>query len=283
MDISCMALSTYARERLAEPGSFSVRAHFSHVLNLSDGCDVLSVQDEGVPWTPLSLVLGNADFRAFCRLAQDRAGLASGDGGLKDGALVLSTHTAQRFSCRLAAHSAAAPGVEVYRRLRTGAALLAKPDSLAFAGDPELAAWAGGGPTDAQRMARRLLDEGRPWDLVGLGPGLTPSGDDFLVGLLAVWTAWEGENARQTLADQVSARLNRTGELSGAFLRCALEGEFSLPVLEVIRVLNQDAENQLPALARLCSIGHSSGSDLLGGVLYGLRGLYTGGILYDEK
>ncbi|MFI0418430.1 DUF2877 domain-containing protein [Spongiactinospora sp. 9N601] len=113
--------------------------------------------------------------------------------------------------------------------------------------------------------------------LVGLGPGLTPSGDDMLAGLLvalrglggasgaarAVWTA--GWLAAAVTFD---AR-TRTTPISATLLHCAARGEGSAEVVAVLRGMcgRQALE---PALARLLSLGHTSGADLAWGLRVGL-------------
>ncbi|MDF5752420.1 DUF2877 domain-containing protein [Spongiactinospora sp. TRM90649] len=113
--------------------------------------------------------------------------------------------------------------------------------------------------------------------LVGLGPGLTPSGDDLLAGLLvalrqlgracgverAVWTAdW------LAAAVTFDAR-TRTTPISATLLHCAAKGEASAEVTAVLRGMcgRQALE---PAMARLLSLGHTSGADLAWGLRVGL-------------
>ncbi|WP_169949490.1 DUF2877 domain-containing protein [Microbispora sp. H11081] len=113
--------------------------------------------------------------------------------------------------------------------------------------------------------------------LIGLGPGLTPSGDDMLAGLLvalrrlgaaadvprAVW-----------LADWLAAAVtydarSRTTPVSATLLHCAARGEASPEVTAVLRGVagHQPLE---PAVRRLLRLGHTSGADLAWGVQIGL-------------
>ncbi|WP_344918125.1 DUF2877 domain-containing protein [Streptosporangium oxazolinicum] len=113
--------------------------------------------------------------------------------------------------------------------------------------------------------------------LVGLGPGLTPSGDDVLAGLLvalhhlggatgagrAVWLAgW--------LAAAVTFDVRgRTTPISAALLHCAARGEASGEVLAVLRGL-AGRQSLEAALHRLLQLGHTSGADLAWGLRIGL-------------
>lgn len=113
--------------------------------------------------------------------------------------------------------------------------------------------------------------------LVGLGPGLTPSGDDMIAGLLvALRHLGTAANVARAvwLADWLAAAVTfdaggRTTPISAALLHCAARGEASGEVLAVLRGLagRQALE---PALHRLLQLGHTSGADLAWGVRAGL-------------
>lgn len=103
--------------------------------------------------------------------------------------------------------------------------------------------------------------------LIGLGPGLTPSGDDFLCGLLASSRFCDGfvRRYRDTISGQILRALSSTNDISAAFLRCACSGMFSRPVLDLCR--GKDIER---CCKGFLSIGHSSGADTLCGMLFGI-------------
>jgi hypothetical protein len=112
-------------------------------------------------------------------------------------------------------------------------------------------------------------------DLVGLGEGLTPSGDDFLVGLLAVLHVTGCFPSLCSLAVRERfcqcVRLG-TSQLSGEFLRCALEGHFAEPVAMFVRALcMQETRVWQEYAARLAAVGHSSGVDAMVGIAFGCR------------
>ncbi|MCF2680855.1 DUF2877 domain-containing protein [Faecalicatena contorta] len=114
-------------------------------------------------------------------------------------------------------------------------------------------------PTDAARELVRLL---------GLGIGLTPSGDDFLCGVLAGLTLAEQENSLfcRTLKEEISTHLGDTIDISASFLACALENQYSLAVNSLSSLPSADEIQTL-----FSEIGHSSGTDTLCGILYALR------------
>jgi len=110
---------------------------------------------------------------------------------------------------------------------------------------------------------------------VGLGEGLTPSGDDCLVGLLALLHVtghlpWLCSPAVRAQFCQY-VRLG-TSQLSGEFVRCALDGHFAEPVVRLMRALCAlDNGAWLTQAAALAAVGHSSGVDAMVGIVLGCR------------
>ncbi len=105
--------------------------------------------------------------------------------------------------------------------------------------------------------------------LLGLGPGLTPSGDDYLggmlIGLRLFGRAADAEVLWAWLAPRVSAGTSR---ISAAHLAAAAEGEAHETLHACIDALAEGLSHGWPArLAALASIGHCSGWDGLAGVI----------------
>jgi hypothetical protein len=130
---------------------------------------------------------------------------------------------------------------------------------LAFAGDDPAAAG-----TAAARVA-------------GLGPGLTPSGDDVLAGALATH-AWAeaagilpgGEPLRRAAA---AAAATRTTRLGCQLIEAAAAGEVAVPLARVLASLFGRVATFPPDIAPLLAVGATSGSDLLAGVRLAGRAL----------
>lgn len=121
---------------------------------------------------------------------------------------------------------------------------------------------------------RRLDDLGQAARaMAGLGLGLTPSGDDFLAGVLAA-SRFHGlslgrpvlsQATLTTLAQDCAAR---TTAFSGFLLRCAAEGQVAAPIGDWLEAVHAgDADRAANAVADLACIGHSSGLDTLMGLL----------------
>ncbi|WP_440064206.1 DUF2877 domain-containing protein [Streptosporangium sp. OZ121] len=113
--------------------------------------------------------------------------------------------------------------------------------------------------------------------LVGLGPGLTPSGDDVLAGLLVALRhlgGAAGAGRAVWLAGWLAAAVTfdvrgRTTPISAALLHCAARGEASGEVLAVLRGM-AGRQSLEAALHRLLQLGHTSGADLAWGLRIGL-------------
>lgn len=113
--------------------------------------------------------------------------------------------------------------------------------------------------------------------IMGLGPGLTPSGDDMLSGLLVALQATgaalaDGRDARW-LAGWLAAGVTsdahtRTTALAATLLDCAARGYASAEMAAVLHAVAGHEPLQ-PALARLLATGHTSGADLAWGLLTG--------------
>ncbi|MEO3813914.1 DUF2877 domain-containing protein [Sphaerisporangium sp. B11E5] len=113
--------------------------------------------------------------------------------------------------------------------------------------------------------------------LMGLGPGLTPSGDDMLAGLLVALRHLGGSaGVRRAvwLADWLAATVafdagTRTTPISATLLHCAARGEACVDALAVLRGVAGRRPLE-PALRRLLQIGHTSGADLAWGMRTGM-------------
>lgn len=113
--------------------------------------------------------------------------------------------------------------------------------------------------------------------LVGLGEGLTPSGDDFLGGLLfcvdTIERFYPGlinlDSSKQALFIE-SAR-QRTHLISFTLLKDSANGQAVEPLHELMRyVFSDQPPKSTRPVSCLTQIGHSTGWDLLAGALTGL-------------
>lgn len=108
-------------------------------------------------------------------------------------------------------------------------------------------------------------------DLAGRGPGLTPAGDDALLGLLLARRATGHPRARRDAALVLAWARRRSGMPSLALLRWAAHGEGPEPaVLALAALLAGDAAALAPAVRRLLAFGRTTGPAILTGLVGGL-------------
>ncbi len=108
--------------------------------------------------------------------------------------------------------------------------------------------------------------------LAGLGPGLTPSGDDVLAGILLGLRVWPaaagplGPNVVSTLL--VGTAAPRTGRISRAYLWAARQGHAAEAWHDLIRGLPANVDRVIAAATRILETGETSGADMLAGFLF---------------
>jgi hypothetical protein len=130
-----------------------------------------------------------------------------------------------------------------------------------------LSSGAPSGPFAAQAL--RALDADRPELLVGLGPGMTPAGDDFLAGALLAGRSGLnlGVSGPRIDAKAIEAALPGTASAGRTLLWLALRGSFPSYLCSFMKGLmgagtKKEIENTVRAA---CSHGETSGTDALAG------------------
>ncbi len=103
--------------------------------------------------------------------------------------------------------------------------------------------------------------------LVGLGGGLTPSGDDLICGALyALFYCEAAEKYASELAKAVIKAQKNTNIISRRYLESAAKGEYFGLVADLIRALCGDGDIE-KTLDALLTVGSSSGGDISTGIL----------------
>ena len=103
--------------------------------------------------------------------------------------------------------------------------------------------------------------------LIGLGPGLTPSGDDYIGGMLIALRQLGRETQARGLWRWLAPRLPRTSAISGAHLTAAAAGEGHEALHACLAALCTAGPQWGSALDALDRVGHCSGWDSLAGVV----------------
>jgi hypothetical protein len=126
------------------------------------------------------------------------------------------------------------------------------------------------GLLDALRAAAPEAVRHHASSLVGLGTGLTPAGDDALLGviLVAVMPGSMLAAARAPLAAVVRDAAARTTDVSHAALAQAVRGRTRESLMTLLHQLAEAADEQTLARLgrRVTAIGHTSGTDILTGL-----------------
>lgn len=94
--------------------------------------------------------------------------------------------------------------------------------------------------------------------LIGMGLGLTPSGDDFIAGVLA----YEFATRKKIITENLD--FINTNHISREFLKYATKGIFSEDILKLLN-------NKIDFVEEILKSGHTSGADTLFGIYYAAR------------
>lgn len=149
------------------------------------------------------------------------------------------------------------------------ALVLGSADRPGSSGGPDAAALSKG----LQQRAVSLLQRGAH-SIMGRGCGLTPAGDDFLLGvMMAIWLRWDDGDPEVVCKALLESVAQQTSRLSGAFLLAAARGAFREAwhaYFSPAITTQAEAESHLHGML---DYGHSSGLFSLAGCQRGLQAL----------
>ena len=123
---------------------------------------------------------------------------------------------------------------------------------------------------DAAKFKQAVLS------LVGFGEGLTPSGDEYLVGVMLAAKIMEQGAALQRLSSVLKHALHLTTDVSAFFLQDALCDLFATPLLALSKNLILNGQIDVHAMDQILAFGHTSGTDMLTGFFTGIFNFSTG-------
>ena len=256
-------LSGHLAARLAHPSGAPARVHsvFARAVNIQ-GADgrLLTLHEPGRLRAPFAAAVERG---AALRGQRPGAPVAIEPGRIRLPGLLLVWEQATRVDCAVPTPP---PGldravIDALRRLDTHHAA-GLDASRGVAARSSLSA------AIVSRDAGRLIVAAG--DLLGLGEGLTPAGDDCLVGALAVLHAVGMLVGTPGLAPAIArAAADRTTTVGREFVIDALAGRFSAPVLALVRA--RSAHEAAVAAGRLACLGATSGADILTGMRLACR------------
>ncbi len=106
----------------------------------------------------------------------------------------------------------------------------------------------------------------------GVGFGLTPSGDDFIIGLLQALSSLPPSGALRTIKQEILERASGCAELSWQFMRDAEAGIYPKDIKELFTAARDRNPNGVEQhIGNVLSHGHSSGADTLAGLVAGFE------------
>jgi len=284
VDVAVVRAGVLAREVCRREGRGEVAALFERSLYLHVGEDFICIGEPAIGNGPTTLIIA-ARVAALGLRRGARAFISNGRMAVGDllfdlrncapwcappwpAASAALSDTCAKIAQRAAAESPAdSLACAVFGTVDTPLARLARPRVVAFA------SWLSAslrplsppyGPL-SRGMTRGEIAAHPAAHLIGLGPGLTPSGDDFLIGALAMLDAMEQTHMHAALGGAVVAAAGRTSPLSASFLRAAAAGHVGENLHATIAaIVTADADAGIAAAAR---IGHTSGWDALAGAV----------------
>lgn len=106
--------------------------------------------------------------------------------------------------------------------------------------------------------------------LLGAGIGTTPAGDDFLTGYAAASHALGAAAPLTSIRAALRVAPNRTNPLAATAIRDACEGLMVEPLHGLLEAIATSTESIDARVRRVIDLGHSSGTDLVAGVLAAL-------------
>lgn len=284
-DITIGALGEIARRILKDHEAGAVLAVFRRSFYIRFGDDVVCVGSRGLGQGPLNLLATIPG-----DLTWPDTGLAPGRPVVRAGT-ILSIEGRLRFDLREAQPwQPPAARVPAPADLQAGLDLLAmsaarrRPGGLGVvlerlggsfapletAEDPLLRAASGTMIAIRQWMQAALAGaaDAPPAvaSLVGLGPGLTPSGDDFFCGAMtALHHLGEPVLARRLAAVVLPVAERDTSLISFAYLRCAAQGHASAVLFDALDSVFRGGDALEARLDAVHAVGHTSGWDSLVG------------------
>jgi hypothetical protein len=276
-----LSIGYLVRRMLHEAGSFEMHSQFRHALNLKsvDGglLSLLGAEAGDFPTAIRLMVPTGWDWRdvRFDRPVVYDQGTLFGDGwsaDLKDPTHWQPEVTRAKDAVDLplpAYHTALAEALRTYvDQHGVISALRLLPDEQLHARAPSLMLEADRQSVDAGVRA-----------LVGYGSGLTPDGDDYLLGYIAALWPWRDTPGVDGHLDLIRQSIRRllpgTTDISRHYLALALDGHFSGSVSRLISALvsGQPVADVVLLAHAVMRFGAASGVDTLAGVLHGTRTL----------
>jgi hypothetical protein len=281
----------FAHRRVVPGAAGLVLACFEHSLYLKLATPVLvCVGDERIGRGPLNVCVSPHDWRLLSSCLAGDAVRVTADAVTIGERAVLPLNEGSRWRPR-SIRADHRPAIAIELLVRN--ALARAPADGLFR--PALGESTRSPSSPLGRIASPAIDAFRSWlgcspsngkvtpppaviaNLIGLGPGLTPSGDDLLAGSLIMLTTLRMDKHRAALWEYIAPKLDAgTSEISAAHLLAAAQGEGHEAIHDIVAAVLAAPDRMPAALDHIDTLGHTSGWDAAAGLLLVLAATCSG-------
>jgi hypothetical protein len=282
MNFKLLSCSKHINSLLNENHTFSIHSVFKNTVNLHYQGSLITLQHQNVLLSPMSLSLGIDEHQFRNLFNNEKASVSIVDHKLLINDFVFSDESINWIDYHL--HSSnKVNSVEIDRLIHQIDHCLLKHNKSQFI--LAYQAFLNNTQPPTHQLGKELYDlllqlndsSMDEWyqpcsKLLGLGEGLTPSGDDFLCGLFASLTYRFGKNDSfvNSLIEYLRNHTHKTTIISQAYLNHAMEGRYIKTIHALYHCISS-MEALEHILDEFNHIGHSSGLDTLIGINFGLR------------
>lgn len=261
----------------SEARCLPVHSVYKNTVNLQCSTGILAIQTAGLQATPFSVETDASEgslkavFAGIGRVSLFPDGLLAGETRFS------LPENCEIYDGRFVAAASPKNGeaaAEMIRKLLWRFApqdsffALAEPQRLPYCGRFSGAAEGAAIVNAALELPKSSAAMEKISELIGLGQGLTPAGDDFLLGILAALDLYGAAMERVALCTALKSE--KTNRISAAFLRAAADGVYGEYLLRLLQALagNATQTELADCVVRVLQTGHTSGSDMLSGILW---------------
>jgi|GEM_PF-5456459 hypothetical protein len=255
--IKVILISDYAQSRIQTANNWVVNSSFEHLINLvsTDG-KIISIHDQSVPINPLSVsvdcfetfkskpVYESLNFKNTEVIATKMVSRAQND-----------LDIGKRIAHLESFLDLIEPKEKSLSHFSTNLSIHGK--KIVYQADLDFV---------ESFLSTKLQNVEDVWTLpaaIGLGIGLTPSTDDFILGMLCAFDYYGVPDAQFRL--NIRDNLPNTTLISAAFLSAGLNSHYSTSLLNMIQNFS------CSTIEKVSSVGFSSGLDTISGVLFALK------------
>ncbi len=269
----------------------TVHSVFKSAVNLISGDTLLTLVTSNEADLPQGIRVDTPDDFSF-EIFHAGEQVACSDNILRLSSLMIQLSDAKRWKCDLPTLQADLKNLTMLtawrfvwqilnqRQIESNAEIIAqdlfRADETIRTGVPRKAGEAMRGIFNATQQLN-LTDTSPVRSLIGLGTGLTPNGDDLLVGYLAgLWCTVLGKSERIQFVTNLGKTIvdlsHQTNDISRTYLYHASHGRVSSRLVNLAEAISygEDTDRLFAIAESAMRVGHTSGMDTVTGLLIGL-------------